>query len=338
MIKFFIKKVTEGENLSQNEASNLIKLFVEDETTQAQAGSILTALKMKGETIDELTGFASKLIELAPEIKFENKKNIVDSCGTGGDGTNTFNISTTAAILASACGITVAKHSNFGYTSICGSSNVIEALGLSLLRTPEDVEKSINKNNIAFLHAPYFHTSTKFVVPIRKELGIRTFFNYIGPLTNPVRPTGQVLGVANIEYAKKLSQVLLNLGCKKAMVVCGENPTIDEISLCGKTRIYKLENGKIEYFELFPEDIGLKTVSLECLKGGNPEENAKITEKVLSGTASEAQINAVLINTAAMLWAGNCTNSLESGFKTAKENIENGKAMEKIIRLRKYEK
>lgn len=337
MIKEFLKKITEYKNLSENEAIMLINLIAEENITPAQAGAVLTALKMKGETVEELTGFAKALIRLAPEIEFTDKKYIVDSCGTGGSGTNTFNISTTAAILASACGVTIAKHSNFGYTSLCGSSNVIEALGFKLAKTPEQVVKSIKLNNIAFLHAPYFHTSTKNVVSIRKEIGIRTFFNYIGPLTNPIRPTGQVLGVANKEYAVKLSQVLLNLGCERAMVVTGENPVIDEMNICGKTNIYKLENGKIQEYVLYPEDFGIKSYSLEELKGGNAEENAKTVEEVLSGKSNEAKLYAVLLNTSAILWAGGKCSKLEEGIKVAKEHIENGMALKKITELRNYE-
>lgn len=337
MINEFLKKITEGKNLSMKEAEALINLIADDKITSAQTGAVLTALKMKGETVEELTGFAKALISLAPKIGIKNKKHIVDSCGTGGDGTNTFNISTSAAILASACGVTIAKHSNFGYTSLCGSSNVIESLGFNLLKTPEQVVEAIELNNIAFLHAPYFHTSTKNVISIRKELGIRTFFNYIGPLTNPIRPTGQVLGVSSKEYAVKLSQVLLNLGCERAMVVHGENPVIDEMNICGKTNIYKLENGEIQVYDIYPEDFGLKTYSLAELKGGNAEENAKTVEEVLSGKSNDAKLYAVLLNASAILWAGCKCSSLEEGIKIAKNHIENGSAMKKIAELRNYE-
>ncbi|MEI7473463.1 MAG: anthranilate phosphoribosyltransferase [bacterium] len=337
MIKDFLKRITEYKNLSRIEAKQIITLISEDKITYAQIGSLLTALKMKGETVEELTGFAQGLIELAQKIDISHNQPIVDSCGTGGDGTNTFNISTASAVLASACGVMMAKHSNFGYTSLSGSSNVVEALGFELSRTSENVINSLSSTNIAFLHAPYFHTSTRNVVAIRKELGFRTFFNYIGPLTNPIRPTGQVLGVADNDYAKKLSQVLLNLGCERAMVVNGENPTIDELNICGKTNVYKIENGKIEEYSIYPEDLGLKTYTLEELKGGKAEENAKIVEEVLSGKSNEAKLYAVLLNTSAILWAGGKCSTLEEGIIIARDHVENGMAEKKILELKNYE-
>ena len=333
MIQNAIKKVIEGKSLTLKEAGDIIDFIADNKALPSQIGAFLTSLKMKGETVDEITGFALKMREKALKINMDEIDTVVDSCGTGGDCSNSFNISTASAILASASGLMVAKHSNFGFTSLCGSSNVVEALKISFTKSPQEITKLLKKNNIVFIHAPYFHKCTQNVNSVRKELGIRTVFNYLGPLTNPVSPTGQVLGVANTEIAQTMAEVLNNLGCKKAMVVCGQDPVIDEISICGKTLVYKLEKGKIEHFEIFPEDFGFTRANIKDIEGGTPETNAKIIKDIFNGVIDGAKLDAVLINTAALLWVGDKTDSIENGIKLAKNLISEGLAKKKLKQI-----
>lgn len=323
MIKTLIQKLSDKKNLSVDETAQVMDIFAEGKATNEEIAAFLILLKEKGETAEEITGFACRMRELALKTDTSDFENIVDSCGTGGDCSNTFNISTASAILASLSGLTVAKHSNFGFTSKCGSSNVIEALGLNFAKTPEEALKSLKENNIAFLHAPYFHKCTSFVNPVRKTLKIRTVFNILGPLTNPTSPTGQILGVAVPELCPKMAETLKNLGCKKALVVNGQNPTIDEISICGKTLVYRLENGIIDSFYIHPSDFDIKEAKMEDIAGDTPETNAKIIRNIFNGKITGSKLDAVIINTAGLLWAGNKVNSIENGIKTAEELIKN---------------
>ena len=335
MLTKFLDKITQNQNLLQEEASELIDYMSTGKANPVQIAAILASIRTKGETIEEITGFALKMREKAVKINTDGLEIIVDSCGTGGDKANTFNISTASAIVAAASGINVAKHSNFSITSKCGSSNVLEALGIPLLKTPEKIEKNLKDKLIAFIHAPYFHKSTFYVNTVRKELGIRTIFNFLGPLTNPASPTGQVIGVSNPKMAFKTVKTLDNLGCKKAMAVCGINPVMDEISICGKTLIYKLDNGKIENFEIKPEDFGLKTAALEDIAGDSPEVNAKTIIDIFSGKIKNAKLEILLLNSAAVLWTGNKAATLEEGISIAAKVIESGKALEKLYELQK---
>lgn len=330
MLTNALNKITNNQHLSAEEASGLIEHISTGNANPVQIAALLAGLKTKGETVDEMTGFAASMRQKADKIKTEGFEYIADSCGTGGDGTNTFNISTAAAIIAAACGVTIAKHSNYSITGKCGSSNVLEALGIPLLQNANDVEKSLKQNNIAFIHAPYFHKSTFHLNTVRKELGIRTIFNFLGPLTNPAKPTGQVIGVSNPVMQSKMIETLRNLGCKRAMVVCGLEPIMDEISICGATRIYKLENDEISNFEINPADYGMKTAALEEITGGGPEENANIIQDIFTGKLKGPKLDILLLNAASVLWAGNAASSLEEGVSIAKEAIETGKVLEKL--------
>ncbi|MFH0702956.1 MAG: anthranilate phosphoribosyltransferase [bacterium] len=337
ILRMAIIKLVDNKNLTLQEASDIIDFIGSGEALPNQIAVFLTALKIKGETCEEITGFALRMREKAFKIDLDEIDNLVDSCGTGGDFSNTFNISTASAILASSSGLNVAKHSNFGFTSKCGSSNVIEALGISLSKTPHEVKNNLKKHNIAFIHAPYFHKCTSFVNTVRKEIGIRTVFNFLGPLTNPAYPTGQVLGVANPELCPKIAETLNNLGCKRALVVNGQNPDMDEISVCGKTLVYKLENNKIESFEMHPADFGIKLSKLEDIQGSAPEINAKIIKDIFSGKLDNAKLDATLLNSAALLWVGNKVNSIEKGIESAKELISNKIALKKLQELNNAE-
>ncbi len=334
MLNKYISKIKKGKNLTVEEAGELIDLMSTGETLPTQIADLLISLNHKKESVEELYGFAKKMREKALKINLNINEAIVDSCGTGGDKTNTFNISTAAAIISSAAEIKVAKHSNYGFTSKSGSSNVLQALEIKLLLTPEEVKQSLQRNNIAFIHAPYFHKCTAHVNAVRKKLGIRTIFNLLGPLTNPAFPTGQIIGVPRKELCPKIAEALKNLGCKKALVVSGQNPTIDEISICGKTFVSRLNNGIIDNFEIQPEDFGIKQTKLENIQGDTPEYNAKIIENIFEGKITDAKRDIVLLNSAALLWVGNVVNSLEEGLKTTSEIIESGKAINKLNSLR----
>lgn len=329
MIKEYIKKISEFKDLSAEECFEIVDYLAEDSATPAQIGAFLTALKLKGETAEEIFGFAKRMRELAVQIDLQDEI-LVDSCGTGGDCTNSFNISTASAVVAASCGLKVSKHSNFSQTSLCGSSNVLQSLRINLAKTSLEAVEELQKNNITFLHAPYFHKSTAHVNPVRKELGIRTVFNYLGPLTNPTAPYGQVVGVSSKDLCPKIVEALKYLGCKKSMVVCGENPIIDEISICGKTLVYKLENNNIESFSIHPGDFEIKQAKIEDLAGGTPDENAKIIKDIFSGKITGAKLDAVAINVAAILWSGNFANSLEHGLKIAYEQINKQKALSQL--------
>ena len=333
MIKNYLVKITEGQNLTAQEAGELIELMSTGEVPVSQISALLVSLKMKGESVEEISGFASKMREKALSINTNGFENIVDSCGTGGDKTNTFNISTASAIMAAASGVNVAKHSNYSITSKSGSSNVLQALNIELLQTSEEVESKLKTQNIAFIHAPYFHKCTAHVNSVRKELGIRTVFNILGPLTNPASPTGQVMGVPKKELCPVIAEVLKNLGCKKALVVNGLNPVMDEISTCGKTFVSELKDGKIDSYEIHPEDFGIKQAKLEEIQGDTPEVNAEIIKNIFGGKISGPKLDIVLMNSAALLWVGNAVDSLEEGIKKAGETVQSGKAAQKLVQL-----
>lgn len=334
MLKKHLEKIKTGIHLSEAEAAEFIDLAETGNVPPEQIADFLVSLKNKGETINEITGFAKRMREKAVKINTLGLESIIDSCGTGGDKTNTFNISTACAILVASCGVNIAKHSNYSITSKSGSSNVLQALGIELSQTSEEVEKKLKNNNIAFLHAPYFHKCTAHVNSVRKELGIRTVFNILGPLTNPAFPTGQVIGVPDKNLCPVIAQVLKNLGCRKALVVNGLNPVMDEISICGKTFVSQLNNKKIENFEIHPEDFGIKQAKLEDIQGDTPEVNAKIIEDIFSGKILDARLDIVLINSAALLWVGNVVESLEEGIIKARDAVKNGKAAQKLHSLK----
>ncbi len=334
MLTHVLNKITQKQDLTEQEARELIHYISSGKAKPTQIASFLAAIKTKGECVEEITGFALGMREKAAAINTDGMETIVDSCGTGGDGTNTFNISTASAIVAAAAGLNVVKHSNFSITSKCGSSNVLEALEIPLLKQPKDVEKYLKIHSIAFIHAPYFHKSTFYVNEVRKELGIRTIFNFLGPLTNPANPTGQVIGVSNPEMLPKICETLKNLGCKKALTVCGIDPVMDEISICGKTLIYELNNEKIRNFEVKPEDFGFNTACLEDIKGDSPEFNAGIIENIFSGKQKNAKLEILLLNSAAVLWVGNKVSTFEEGICLAAEVISSGKAMRKLTSLK----
>jgi anthranilate phosphoribosyltransferase len=344
MIKEAIARVVKGENLKEVEMEQVMEEIMTGAATPAQIGSFVTALRLKGETVDEITGAArvmrAKAVRIfsrdqqvsidRDEINIEDET-ILDTCGTGGDGTNTFNISTACAFVAAGAGVRVAKHGNRAVSSQCGSADVIEDLGIKLDITPADVETCIREIGIGFLFAPLFHGAMKHAAGPRREIGIRTIFNLLGPLTNPAGASAQVLGVYDPALTEKMAHVLNRLGTKEAFVVCGEG-TFDEISICGPTRISHLKQGEVKTFNLTPEEVGLKRADPQEIRGGNALENAQMIREILSGQKSPKR-DIVLINTAAAFMAVGLDNYFKEGIKRAQDSIDSGKAMEKLERL-----
>ncbi len=295
MIKEAIGKVVRGDHLTEVEMEITMDEIMAGRATPAQIGAFATALRLKGETVDEITGAARAMRRKGIKINLNNhlvnldrdeinveEETILDTCGTGGDGTNTFNVSTACAFVAAGAGVNVAKHGNRAVSSLCGSADVIESLGVKLEISSSEVERCIKEIGIGFLYAPIFHGAMKYAAGPRQEIGIRTIFNLLGPLTNPAEASAQVIGVYDPALTEKIAHVLKRLGTREAFVVCGEG-TLDEISICGSTRISHLKNGEIKTFDLTPEEAGLKRAVPEDIKGGNAPENARIIREILDG-------------------------------------------------------
>lgn len=333
MIKDILKKLADKKDLDLHEAGLIVDIFAQGEATPSQIATFLTALKMKGETVEEMTGFAQRMRELALHVDTSGLGHVTDSCGTGGDHSNTFNISTASAILASSAGACVAKHSNYGFTSMSGSSNVLEALGISLCADPNTARLQLKEKGLAFLHAPHFHNSTRHVGPVRKEIGIRTVYNFLGPLTNPALPKGQVIGVSNGKMAEKIVQVAKNLGLERAIIAFAENPLLDELSVCGNTTVYTLKNGTVKKTEVTPEDFGIQPANLSDIEGGSSEENARIINGIFDGSIIGPKADAVALNAAAILWAAKKAESLEQGITMSREALQSGQALKKLRSL-----
>lgn len=327
MITEAIGKVIERNNLSETEMIGVMNQIMGGEATPAQIGSFITALRMKGETIEEITGAARVMREKATKIN-TNSSTVIDTCGTGGDGANTFNISTTSAFVAAGAGITVAKHGNRSVSSNCGSADVLKALGVNIEVGTSTVERCLNENGIGFLFAPLLHGAMKYAIGPRREIGIRTVFNILGPLTNPAGASAQVIGIYSKELTEKLAAVLGNLGSQHAFVVHGEDG-LDEISLTSKTKISELKNGKVDTYWVKPEDFNIERCRAEDLLGGTPEENASITLGVLKGEKGPKR-DIVLLNAAAAIVAGGKAKTFAEGIRVAEDSIDSGAAMKKL--------
>ena len=331
MLEKYLGKVVERANLSVEEAEAAMRAMMSGEAGEIQTAAFLTALRMKGETEEEIAAFARVMREMAVRINPRVEKS-VDVCGTGGDATKTFNISTTAAFVT-ACVVPVAKHGNRSVTSKCGSADVLEELGVNLALPPRRIEECIEKVGIGFMFAPLHHRAMKNVVPVRRGLGLRTVFNILGPLTNPANATHQLVGVYDPALTEKVAKVLRILGLRKALVVHGE-PGLDEVSICGKTKVSQLEaeKGEITSYFIRPEDFGLQVASPAEIAGGSREESARILQAVLSGSeeGGGARRAVVLLNAAAAIFAADEAASLEEGFEVAREVLEEGRAAAKL--------
>ena len=343
MIKQFISKVVKGENLTEAEMEKAMTEIMIGTATPAQIGAFITALRLKGETVDEITGAARAMRAKATKINVNNHlvnidrdeiniddETILDIVGTG-DGTRTFNVSTTTAFVAAGGGIKVAKHGNRAVSSICGSADVLENLGVNLDVTSTDVEKCIKEIGIGFLYAPIFHGAMKHVAGPRQEIGIRSIFNLLGPVTNPAGASVQVLGVYEQSLTDKIALVLKRLGTREAFVVCGEG-TFDEISICGPTKITHLKDDNVHTFQMTPEEYDLKRAELEDIVGGDAKKNANITRHVLDGGKGPKRDMVLLNASAAFVAAGLCDNFRE-GIRIAADSIDSGKAQDKLNQL-----
>jgi len=336
MIKELISRIVAGKDLTEEEMERAMDEIMSGEATPAQIGAFITGLRMKGETVDEITGAARTMRAKATKIKVSREivsidQPILDIVGTGGDGTRTFNVSTTTAFVAAGAGITVAKHGNRAVSSMCGSADVLENLGVNLNITSKDVERCVNEIGIGFLFAPIFHGAMKHAAGPRREIGIRSIFNLLGPVTNPADASVLVLGVYDLNLTDKIAMVLNRLGTREAFVVCGEG-TFDEISICGPTRISHLKDGEVKTFRITPEEYGFKRAALEDIVGGNAEENADIVRNILSGEKGPKR-DMVLLNAAAAFVAAGRAADFKKGISIGEDSIDSGKAREKLERL-----
>ncbi|MCR5641276.1 MAG: anthranilate phosphoribosyltransferase [Lachnospiraceae bacterium] len=327
MIREAIFKVTKKENLTYDEARTVMDEIMAGEASQLQMSCYLTALAMKGETIDEITASAEGM--RAAGTRLLHDMEVLEIVGTGGDGSNSFNISTTSSFVIASAGIPVAKHGNRAASSKSGAADCLEALGVKIDISPEHSKRTLEKVNMCFLFAQKYHTAMKYVGPVRKELGIRTIFNILGPLTNPAGATMQVMGVYEKELVEPLAEVLCNLGVHSGVVVYGEDK-LDEISLSAPTYICEVKNGTTKTYTIRPEDFGYTTCSKDELVGGTPEENAQITREILEGKDRGPKRQAVCLNAGAAIYVAGKADTLAAGVKMAEELIDEGKALQKL--------
>ena len=329
MIKEAIQALVSGNSLTMEEAAQVMEEVMQGEVTPAQFGAFVTALRLKGETINEIIGLAKIMRAKAIPVAVDSV--VVDTCGTGGDGSHTFNISTTAAFVAAGGGLKVAKHGNRAMSSQCGSADVLETLGVRIDLNAEQVQRCLQEVGIGFMFAPVFHPAMKYAAVPRREIGIRTVFNILGPLTSPAGAEAQVLGVADGLLVEKLALVLQGLGCHHALVVHGEDG-LDEITVTGKTRVCELKDGAVNSYCISPDDFGLPRSGPDSLKGSTLEENAALLRGVLAGTLGPRR-DVVLMNAAAALLAGDKVATLGEGIALAKEVIDGGHALVKLEQL-----
>jgi anthranilate phosphoribosyltransferase len=343
MIKSAIAKLVEGQNLEELEMVDVMNQIMGGEATPAQIGSFVTALRMKGETIPEIVGAARVMrahatpIQVGEVVDIDrddiniDRETILDTCGTGGSGTRSFNISTTVALVVAACGAKVAKHGNRSVSSACGSADVLERLGVKLDITPEQVSECIDTVGVGFLFAPALHGAMKHAIGPRREIGIRTIFNVLGPLTNPAGANRQVLGVYREELVEPLAEVLRNLGCRRGFVVHGSDG-MDEITLTGSTKIAAINGDEIEVQEIVPEQFGFQRCRLSDLQGGDAEQNAQIVSDILNGEQGPKR-DVVVLNGAYALVAAGLAGDVDSGIEMMQKAIDLGEAKEKLNEL-----
>ncbi len=329
MIKEAIRKVVSGQDLMYDEAEKVMDEIMGGEASQIQMAAYLTALSLKGETIDEITASAAGMREHC--IRLLHEMEVLEIVGTGGDRSNSFNISTASAIVVSAAGVPVAKHGNRAASSMCGAADVLEALGVDITIPPEKSKQILEKIGICFLFAQNYHIAMKYVAPVRRELGIRTVFNILGPLSNPAGANMQLLGVYDGELVEPMAQVLSRLGVKNAMVVYGMDG-LDEISVSAPTSVCEVRNGRFRNYILEPERFGMMKCSKSDLTGGTPEENARIIRAILSGEKGP-KTDAVILNSAAALYVANPAMTLEEAVDEAKEILAGGKALAQLERF-----
>ena len=324
-----IDQVAGGADLSAAEASQVLNEVMEGRASEAQAGAFMIALRTKGETVAEIAGLARTMRELAVRVDADTD-GLVDTAGTGG-GAPTYNVSTTAALIAAGAGARLAKHGNRSATSQCGSADVLEALGVRIELGPEAVATCIRELSFGFMFAPHFHLAMRHVVPVRKELAVRTIFNFLGPLTNPAGATRQVIGVSDGRYIDTIAAALAELGTERALVVSSADG-LDELSASGSTRVVELKGGKIDNYELTPEQAGLKPVEKGAIGAGTPDQNAEVVRRIFAGAAGPERSMAVL-NAGAALYVGGQADSIADGVGQAGQALDSGAAAELLDRL-----
>ena len=327
MIKEAIIKLSKKQDLTYTEAENVMDEIMSGQATPVQMSAYLTALSLKGETIDEITASAAGM--RAHCIKLLHDMDVLEIVGTGGDGANSFNISTTSSLVIAAGGVPVAKHGNRAASSKSGAADVLEALGVKITLTPERSAEILKKINICFLFAQNYHIAMKYVAPIRKELSIRTVFNILGPLSNPAGANMELMGVYDQALVEPLAQVMANLGVNRGMVVYGQD-SLDEISMCAPTSVCEIKDGKFTSYEITPEQFGYTRCEKEALTGGTPAENAEITKAILKGEEKGAKRQAVCLNAGAALYIAGKADSVEAGVKLTESLIDSGVAPKKL--------
>ena len=330
MFKDHLATIISRTDLSETQMAEMMSAIFDGQITDAQVGAMMAALATKGETVEELAGAARAMRKKAHRIQVATTP-VVDTCGTGGDGLKTFNISTTTAFVVAGCGVTVAKHGNRSVSSQCGSADVLETLGVKLNTDPEVVEEAVWEIGIGFLFAPLYHSAMRFAAKARTEVGLRSIFNMLGPLTNPAGANCQLLGVFAPQLTEMFAEALRLLGANSAFVVHGHDG-LDEISVCAPTRVSQLENDRVRTYDIYPEQYFGQLAAPEEMTGGDPEANAAITRKILSGEKGSKR-NVVLLNTAAALVACQKAADLKAGIQQAEAAIDSGAAMAKLEAL-----
>ena len=325
-IREAIDIVVSGDNLSMDDAASVMRQIMSGEATQAQLGSFLTALRLKGESTEEIAGMATIMREFALPVNVDGM--LVDSVGTGGDGLNTFNISTAAAFVAAGAGLKVAKHGNRAASSTCGSADLLEELGVKIELSPEGVERCINESGIGFMFAQAFHPSMRHAGPVRREIGIRTVFNILGPLTNPAGAQSMLVGVAFPELSEQMAAVLNLLGTHHSMIVHGDGG-LDEMTLSGDTSVWEVAGGKVSNWTLSVADTGLPVTPIEAIRGGDREANAKTMRELLDGAGGPVR-DYVLLNSAGVLLVGDLVSNIRDGVQLAAQAIDSGAAKDRM--------
>ena len=325
-MKEYIERVTDGDDLTQDEARAVATTVFED-ATAAQIGALLTALRAKGETEAEIAGFAEGMRDAARTIR-PDREGLVDTCGTGGDDYSTINVSTTSAIVAAGAGVPIAKHGNYSVSSSSGSADVLEEVGVDIEAEPPDVEETIERDGIGFMLAPVFHPAMKAVIGPRQELGMRTVFNILGPLTNPADADAQVLGVYDPDLVPVMAEALARLDVERALVVHGDG--LDEIAIHGDTVVAEVTGDRIEEYTITPEDMGLETHEIEDISGGEPAENAADLRGIVTGEVTGAKRDIILANAGAAIYVAGVADTHEDGVEMARNAIESGAAADKL--------
>jgi anthranilate phosphoribosyltransferase len=334
MANLDLSRVLSNHALSELEAESLMNEIMEGNLSPVATSAILTALRVRGETVPEIVGFARGMRAKAVRVPVQSGGVLVDVVGTGGDGANTFNISTTAAFVVAAAGVAVAKHGNRSASSKAGSADVLEALGVNLEQTPERVAEAVRSVGVGFMFARNHHPAMRHVAPVRAELRVRTVFNLLGPLTNPAGASHSLIGVYDAKLVRPIAEVLHGLGSRAAMVVNGSG--LDELTVCGLSHIAELRDGSVREYTLEPQELGLGLYETSSLAGGDPSENAVITREILAGRGSSAQRDVTALNAGAALFTAGAANSLETGVQRALEILASGAGLSKLEAYAKF--